>query len=909
MASFLKLLPRARLALAAAACVCLAAARGEPATGPRGDTEWVKWVVVNVCPARVYGRAWRSDEMRGKLLCDFDPDVADWWSGVVPNRGGFLTRRGVASSSPTAYEYQEAIGPMWGFAVSLFRGNGMAIRENGGWARFPKTKYGGAHMMCLNTPKWRGVVAQGFLRAAAFGDSVTQDNIGCPVTKYHPGFCRWCERGFVEYLGRRFSPQELRALGAGDLKRFRIRAYLAARRHRLGWPMWKPAPKGVSPDALIEDPLLREYIRFQYKAMIAAWEEMAGRAKREARRLGRAEPALYGNLAGCAGQTPLAAALCSRVDVVWVESSRLWQPCFERLAVGSARPRYKEGVFIEARKRAAARQAWSTLMYKTGRAAGRFRRPVWTIQYPEQWFGADKRMPTAVTLAEAYANGGVPVMLFAPSVTKRADAESSTWQVCRRAARFVRAQRALFVDRARVADTALVLSLPSLFWRSFSSLSVRPVRHLQAFTAAARDLEERHVGYEVIVFGHPDLYDDADMLARLRRYRCVVLPTVDCLSDRQAAALRAFARRGGRIVRIGECGVRDEEFRRRPRPALADWPRSAQTSLDALSARSLIRTDAPRTVWLNVWRHAAGPMTSVQLVNYDIDFAADRPRPVGPFHLSLRVRDAERIASARLLRPGSEPLALPMQRRGAELSVTVPRLDLWAVVAFAAKDEWAARSAAADARKQLERLRIARRTPGERPAARDALMQEAENLLAGIQGDARVQDFAALRAPLHRLAARLRAQVERITRRAEARLAAQRRETLEIEAVKKFDFGGPVAAPGWTPICADTAYTPARGFGWVSKSPMTAVDDSRPDALHRDYLRNRDPAEYLPYPRRGEGNRLFKTDYPPLAPAEFRVDLPNGEYVVTVVSGCYEPPAGGAAAADGVAPTKYVSAN
>ena len=166
------------------------------------DTEWVNWCVVNVCPARVYLETWRSDEKRMKLYRDFDPDVVDWWSGVVLNRGDFFTMRGVAVSSPTAYEYQEAIGPMWGYALKLFRASGAALRENGGWATFPKTKYGGAHMMCLNAPKWRNTVEQGMVRAAALGDSVTQDNIGCPVTKYHPGFCTWCNRRFVEATTR-----------------------------------------------------------------------------------------------------------------------------------------------------------------------------------------------------------------------------------------------------------------------------------------------------------------------------------------------------------------------------------------------------------------------------------------------------------------------------------------------------------------------------------------------------------------------------------------------------------------------------------------------------------------------------------------------------------------------------------
>jgi len=873
------------------------------------DTEWVNWIVVNVCPARVYLDTWRSDEKRRELCEDFDPDIVDWWSGVVLNRGDFFTMRGVASSSPTAYEYQEAIGPMWGYALRLFRENGAALRENGGWATFPKTKYGGAHMMCLNAPKWRNTVEQGIVRAAVLGDAVTQDNIGCPVTKYHPGFCTWCNRRFVEHLKSQFPREQLRSLGVPELGRFQIRDYLREKRRQTGLPMWKPVPEGADAEALIRDPLVHEYIRFQYRSMLDAWIGMADRAKREALRLGREVPALYGNQAGCAGHTPLATALSNHVDVVWIESSRHFQPCFEKVNPGSSKPRYREGVFIEARKGAPKRQAWSTLMYKTGRAAGHFRRPVWTIQYPEQWFGPDKRMPVAVTLAEAYANGGVPVMLFGPSVTQEADTEGLLWEVNRQHARFVGDHRALFTDRTSIADVALLLSLPSLFWRNCSSLRVQPAEHLERFTATARDLEECHVPYDVLVLGHPDLYDDQPSLERLRRYRCLVLPHVDCISDQQVTALKSYIQGGGRLVLLGECGTHDEELHERGQSAFAEIPSGAFVSADSLKGEAVASGDLPPSVWLNVWQHGGGPMTSVQMVDYDLDLTADQPRPVGPFRLSLRVDGAERLTSARLIRPEGEPMPLEMEKHGAEVRVTVPTIDLWAIVLLAADDEWETRSLAAKARKWLERLRIASRCSGQDRDAHDELIAQASALLAQIQGRVKVHDFTTLREPLVHTAKTLRQRVEQITENVSTLQKTLRAQILNVEAVKKFDFGGMEAPEGWTPVTVDSTYTQDRGFGWTSRNQMTAVDDGRPDPLHGDYIRNRDPAEFLDYPARGEGNRQFKVDAPPLSPAEFRVDLANGEYLVTVVVGAYEAPGVGSVSAEGEVAVTYVSAN
>ena len=894
------------------------AVRSGRASSPNTNTEWTRWVVVNVCPTRIYGEAWKSDAKRLDLIRDFDPDVCDWWSGVALNRGDVFTVRGVATCSASEYEYQEAIGPMWGFARKMFGDNGMAIRENGSWARFPKTKYGGAHMMCLNASKWRVVVEQGMMRAAGRGTAVSQDNIGCPVSKYHPGFCDWCNRRFVEYMRGRFSTEQLAAMGVDDLSEFQLRPYLSAKRAGLGLPFYQPPLEGADPEALIRDPIVHEYIRFQYRAMLDIWRRFAAAAKREARHLGRPEPALYGNQAGVAGQTPLATMLCPYVDVVWVESSRCWQPCFERLRSKAGKAHYKEGVFVEGSKRPEPRQAWSTLNYKVGRAAAYFRKPVWTIQYPAQWYGEKKRTPAEIVFAEAYANGGVPVLLFAPSITQKADTAGLTWQVGRDIAQFVHRRRELFVDRSSVADTALVLSLPSLLWRGCTSLRVQPVAHRQCFTAAARRLEESHVPYEVIVLGHPDFYDDRPNIQRLRTYRTVIVPGADCLSDRHVEALAAFAKAGGRLVLLGEVGTCDEELRARRTPAFSKLVtasgagtvvRCTVDTLPASPGARLIETDLPATVWLNVWRHGAGPMTSVQMVNYDADIAADRVHPVPSFRLRLRSLPGKRWTTALYACPGVQDRILPLTRHDGWVETSLPGLRLWGIVVFGAKDELRARAAAARARKWLERLAISRRIAPDLGAEEVGAVHDAERLLEQIQGRPAMPDFAGLLSRLDGTADYLQHRVEARTAAYTAAARTRREEILRVPAVRKFDFGEAGAATGWTEVSGNREYSPGLGYGWVGKARMTAVDHGVPDALHRDYLRNTDPATYLGYEARGVGNALYKRVVPPQEPATFRVDLPNGDYVVTIIMGSGETPGRGSAAGEGRTAMTCVDAN
>jgi len=82
-----------------------------------------------------------------------------------------------------------------------------------------------------------------------------------------------------------------------------------------------------------------------------------------------------------------------------------------------------------------------------------------------------------------------------------------------RLARFVsgNASRHLFVDRMRIADVALLMSLPTLFWRRFSSLAVgnafapTGIQYYEYFSGVARILEDEHVSYDTPILGHPDL--------------------------------------------------------------------------------------------------------------------------------------------------------------------------------------------------------------------------------------------------------------------------------------------------------------------------------------------------------------------------------------------------------------------
>ncbi|GAA4429162.1 rhamnogalacturonan acetylesterase [Pontibacter saemangeumensis] len=78
--------------------------------------------------------------------------------------------------------------------------------------------------------------------------------------------------------------------------------------------------------------------------------------------------------------------------------------------------------------------------------------------------------------------------------------------------------------------------------------------------------------------------------------------------------------------------------------------------------------------------------------------------------------------------------------------------------------------------------------------------------------------------------------------------------------LKKFDFGSGGVQAGYQQVLPSTLYTKERGYGILSKSPVQAVSREGTDALRSDYITSKEPFY-------------------------FAVDLPEGNYEVTVLLG------------------------
>ncbi len=794
------------------------------------DHEWTKWVVVNYAPTRINFEPW-TDIERQTYIDTYDPDHLGEWGGVSLNRGDFCRMRGLASNTTHEYGANEDLNELRGHSLgdADMAENGVARKENGSYS---DDGWVGSYLMCQNAPKWHELSVQSAARQAIYGTSIFYDKFGTTLSWLDQGYCYWCNYRFKEYMRSHFADAKLAAMGF-DPDTFDLSSYVASKRY-LG-------------DAILEEPIIHEYIRFQYMNHLYWAVDIIDQYHESAVKAGYPVPAFYGNQGRIGGQRVFPVVLCDQMDIVFCEQSHPYQ-----------RPLDSDV------------QAFSTLMWKMGRAASHYKKAVWAIQYQagttSSWpygFGADKRYPTALANAEAVVNGGVPCQEWVSTGYNDQTVSETLKEGHRQHSQFVSQNRGLFVDRTSVVDHAVVYSVPSMFWRyCYGLTTLYDIPNLDHFGAAGRLLEDRHIPYNVLMLGHKDVFDDTYDLASLGNYKTIILPYVDCISNVQAEALKAWTRAGGKLVLWAEenVGTRDEELAMRSTQvfddliadpgsgtvetiatALADnYINKVSGSDDAIATQiedavsPVLQTTAPETVWLNVWQHGAGPMTSVQMFNNDLDVSSDTITPATNFTVTLREPDGVTWTHADYYNTDYDgtievdPNSLSFTRNGDYVEVTVPQLDVLGILVFSVDGELDARMEAGQTRKWYERLRMALRCPDADKSNYTALLEESETLLGQIQGDVVVSNFTSLVSLLQTTGASLESALDDVTVAVADALDSVQTDALNATALEKYDFGESGTPIDWTEITTTTKYSQSLGYGWlgIASNDTTSLAES-----------------------------------------------------------------------------------
>eukprot|EP01052_Picozoa_sp_SAG31_P045143 SAG31_NODE_8135_length_1514_cov_1.730035_2_plen_367_part_01 len=364
---------------------------------------------------------------------------------------------------------------------------------------------------------------------------LAQDNIGAQYA-FAPHWSDWTCRRFVHWLHQR----NVSSLGGVSIEL--LNASSGVRQH-----LSRLRAAGNTNDHIALDPVMREYMRFYMRGLVAHWNEIASAAKEVAQMANRSQPAAYGNLGG--GVTtnysrPCGLVLHQSVDVIWNEDT------------GSL---------------AGQRNYSASLSLKISEAAGTKPDGSTTPNWIDRFSGANLTLDctyNAVVAAEATANDGVlagdisaivpgdacwlawsgkkslsrflcPLLEKYGTFIARWNALIEKVSTCVAHATLVQGHTWLFTDRRRASEAVIVYSLPTVVWRHFSTVSElfdggswddslaqqTPVgRHFRWLTFASRLLDENHISFRGQVLGHPDLMRDGRAVITSSSTKLVVLP-------------------------------------------------------------------------------------------------------------------------------------------------------------------------------------------------------------------------------------------------------------------------------------------------------------------------------------------------------------------------------------------------
>lgn len=294
--------------------------------------------------------------------------------------------------------------------------------------------------------------------------------------------------------------------------------------------------------------------------------------------------------------------------------------------------------------------------------------------------------------------------------------------------------RELLRGGAFAHDTAVVISIPTFMWSRLPSWDVYPDDSRESFQGAASIVRETQHPYDVILFGHPDLWDDSDMLDRVSSYERLVLPHVIAISEQQRDVLKSALDHGLQLIVTDGPPSRNEEYEQFPESEPAELLEHPNTTVVEGSVardywndegdgtalrevlgdqRSQVVVDSESPISVTVQTQTEPNRAVVQLVNYDLDLSSGDIVPLSNRTLTVRDSFDFDVREARLYRPGETSTQIEVERSGDQIVLSLPTVEAWGVFVLGptpdavslAGEEEAAEETISEAATAVERVR------------------------------------------------------------------------------------------------------------------------------------------------------------------------------------------------------------
>jgi hypothetical protein len=505
------------------------------------------------------------------------------------------------------------------------------------------------YMMDRNNPVWREYLkAIVRLQIDAGVHGVHFDEAEVPLTSLQYGgcFCETCMTGFREHvrsLPREDLPDDLRG---ADLSGFHYGRYL----HERGYDFRSN---------YASTPMFYDYTEFQQRNIRRYFEELAEYAREYARSVGR-DVLISGNFFNLFEHYYTIEPF---VDVIVTEMrNTLWRyPEWYRYAAGFAGT--KPLVVVENPYGGVVMEMVEGL--KRGRMYDRFRQSL----YEAAALGVNMSAPYGSWMGSVAEEAFyAPHDLVVEIQTFLADHEH------------------LYGRDPTYAEVGVVYGLKSnAVTRSVAELpadnrlNVMADRDVLPFDRVSRLLCAALQPYDVLFFPDGELREDALTPEELARYRTLVVPGCDVLTERQAELLEGYVEGGGRLVVAGELGANLGDRMR------AVLERDEAVSTDAFGFELDHLPYGPQVDVVEGATDAALTLQRIDggcalhLIRYDYDEAADRIPPLD--RLVLDVRLPFQPGDVAAFGPDGE-LAVAAEPAAEGVRLTLRRVPVYAIVSL-----------------------------------------------------------------------------------------------------------------------------------------------------------------------------------------------------------------------------------
>lgn len=359
--------------------------------------------------------------------------------------------------------------------------------------------------------------------------------------------------------------------------------------------------------------------------------------------------------------------------------------------------------------------------YKLLEAIGRFEKPVIAKgTLTEQQLPGDSPefdpeeaypMLQRFQVAESYAAGARLKIPLSPrnafstdeSITQWIRADGTVDDELQSFIDFVWSHERFLANSTPDNDVAIVFSLPNAMYRRVPEWGIEQDydRAIDSFIGTAKILRESQIPYSVLVFGHPELWEDSDQRERLNDYDAVVLPDIRTVTDAQRTALEQYVASGGSLIssgdppsKTGSYAPRDdiatlfEKENAKIFPQDPGQQRSQGESaggelveeLRELNVRSRTSTD-DSTLAVNRRQQPDVPRTIIHLLNYDYSSESDSFSIKEGIDLRIP-KPGHDVGIARYYSPQgtTDP---ELSTDGDTLHLTLPSLREWGFVVLA----------------------------------------------------------------------------------------------------------------------------------------------------------------------------------------------------------------------------------